>query len=120
MKTLHILLIAVLSSCVLGEDEIDSITEKNEDLIEQPNDSTYSITEDQAFADTLYNSAHLFVALCDNKYQAIAPVPERIGNGQNPKSNLYWGAGYGVKNFFLNKSSDWELIRSEFIDSTIL
>lgn len=120
MKTLHILLIAILSSCVQSEDEIYSTTEKNEDLIEQPNDSSSSITEVQPFADTLYNSAHLFVALCDNKYQAIAPVPERIGNGQNPKSNLYWGAGYGVKNYFLNKSSDWELIRSEFIDSTIL
>ena len=39
------------------------------------------------------------------------PVPAGIGNGQNPKNNLYWGAGYGVKSFF-NKSSEWKLVSS--------
>jgi hypothetical protein len=53
---------------------------------------------------------HVFVALCDNKYQGIVPVPASIGNGQDPKNNLYWGAGYGVKAFFGKKSKDWELI----------
>jgi hypothetical protein len=51
------------------------------------------------------------VALCDNKYQGIVPVPEKIGNGQNPDANLYWGAGYGVKNFFHRKSDNWKLIK---------
>jgi len=50
---------------------------------------------------------HVFVALCDNVNQGIVPVPELIGNGQDPKNNLYWGALYGVKNFLKNKSSDW-------------
>lgn len=54
---------------------------------------------------------HVFVALCDNVNQGIVPVPARIGNGQDPKNNLYWGAGYGVKNFFYRKSSDWTLIK---------
>src|SRR5688572_22804615 len=27
---------------------------------------------------------HIFVALCDNKYQGIVPVPAKIGNGQDP------------------------------------
>jgi len=62
---------------------------------------------------------HIFVALCDNKYQGIVKVPEAIGNGQNPKNNLYWGAAYGIKTFF-NKSKEWTLIKSEKIDSTIL
>lgn len=53
---------------------------------------------------------HIFVALCDNKYQGIVPVPAGIGNGQDPKSNLYWGAGYGVKSYFINKSKEWQLI----------
>ena len=56
-------------------------------------------------------SIHVFVALCDNKYQGIVPVPAKIGNGQDAPNNLYWGAAYGVKTFF-NKSSEWELIES--------
>lgn len=54
---------------------------------------------------------HVFVALCDNDSQGIVPVPKKIGNGNDPANNLYWGAGYGVKSFF-NKSEDWEFIRS--------
>jgi len=53
---------------------------------------------------------HVFVALCDNIHQGIVPVPELIGNGKDTKNNLYWGAGYGVKNFFKNKTSDWVLL----------
>jgi hypothetical protein len=53
---------------------------------------------------------HVFVALCDNKYQGIVRVPASIGNGQDPGNNLYWGAGYGVKTFFSKKSKEWELI----------
>jgi hypothetical protein len=55
---------------------------------------------------------HVFVALCDNKYQGIVPVPAKIGNGQDPKNNLYWGCGYGVKMFFINHSKDWKLLKS--------
>lgn len=52
---------------------------------------------------------HVVVALCDNKYQGIVPVPESIGNGDDPSRNLYWGAGYGVKNHF-RRAKDWMLI----------
>ena len=55
---------------------------------------------------------HVFVALCDNKYQGIVPVPEKIGNGQDAANNLYWGAAYGIKAFF-NKSNQWKLIDSK-------
>lgn len=51
----------------------------------------------------------MVVALCDNKYQGIVPVPARIGNGQDPANNLYWGCGYGVKTF-LKKQSEWQLV----------
>lgn len=55
---------------------------------------------------------HVFVALCDNVYQGIAPVPEKIGNGKDPKHNLYWGAGYGIKSFFKLKTKDWKFIKT--------
>ncbi|HLG03689.1 MAG TPA: hypothetical protein VI731_08850, partial [Bacteroidia bacterium] len=52
---------------------------------------------------------HVFVALCDNDSQGIVPVPKKIGNGNDPGNNLYWGCGYGVRTFF-NNSDDWRLI----------
>lgn len=52
---------------------------------------------------------HVLVALCDNEHQGIVPVPAKIGNGDDPQRNLYWGARYGVKNFFA-KSADWKLL----------
>ena len=64
---------------------------------------------------------HVFVALCDNVNQGIVPVPEKIGNGQDPSRNLYWGAGYGVKNFFKVKTKDWTFIKAlETTNDTIL
>ncbi len=56
---------------------------------------------------------HVFVALCDNKNQGIVPVPEKIGNGQNAGTNLYWGAAFGVKNFLAKKSGQWILLKTE-------
>jgi hypothetical protein len=53
---------------------------------------------------------HVFVALCDNENQGIVPVPSKLGNGQDPKNNLYWGALYGVKTYFKN-SKDWTLVK---------
>jgi len=35
----------------------------------------------------------VFVALADNFNQGIVPVSAKLGNGDNPKTNLYWGAG---------------------------
>ena len=55
---------------------------------------------------------HVLVALCDNKYQGIVPVPKGIGNGQDADSNLYWGCGYGVRTYF-KRSKEWKFIKSE-------
>ncbi len=55
---------------------------------------------------------HTFVALCDNVHQGIVPVPKSLGNGQDPKNNLYWGAAYGLKSFFKYKTSDWTLVKT--------
>jgi len=52
---------------------------------------------------------HVFVALADNKNQGIVPVPARLGNGQDPANNLYWGAAFGVKTYF-KKSAEWKVV----------
>lgn len=52
---------------------------------------------------------HVVVALCDNQYQGIVPVPAKIGNGDDPANNLYWGAGYGVRTHF-KRSPEWTLV----------
>lgn len=52
---------------------------------------------------------HVLVALCDNQFQGIVPVPAKIGNGDDPANNLYWGTAFGVKTFF-KRASDWKLI----------
>ena len=50
---------------------------------------------------------HVLVALCDNVNQGIVPVPAHLGNGEDTEKNLYWGAAYGVKNYF-GKSASWQ------------
>jgi hypothetical protein len=69
--------------------------------------------------DTSYTTIHVMVALCDNKYQGIAPVPAAIGNGQDYKNNLYWGCSFGIKTFF-SKSNQWQLMHAYKKDSIIL
>ena len=56
---------------------------------------------------------HVFVALCDNENQGIVPVPEHLGKGDQSGTNLYWGAAYGVKSYFKNKTSDWKLVKTD-------
>lgn len=51
----------------------------------------------------------VFVALVDNKTQGIAPVPARIGNGDDPEHNLYWGTDEGLKGWF-DRSGKWKLV----------
>jgi len=60
-------------------------------------------------AQTPVRVVHVFVALADNQYQGIVPVPARLGDGDAPAGNLYWGAAFGVKSFF-RSSKEWELI----------
>jgi hypothetical protein len=54
---------------------------------------------------------HVFVALADNQHQGIIPVPAKLGNGDDPDHNLYWGAAYGIKTFFA-RSAEWQLLAS--------
>lgn len=54
---------------------------------------------------------HVTVALCDNKHQGIVPVSAAIGNGQDPRNNLYWGADYGVKSWML-RHEHWTAVKA--------
>ena len=103
-----IILLCTFSSCQSKTDtkQITSETTKK------------SVKDDLKY-DTSVQTAHIFVALCDNKYQGIVPVPEKIGNGQDPANNLYWGAMYGVKTYFKN-SKDWKLVKAYKLNDTIL
>jgi len=65
--------------------------------------------------DSTYKTIHIFVALCDNKYQGIVPVPAKIGNGQDSDNNLYWGCKFGVRSYFKN-SKEWKFIKAQKID----
>jgi hypothetical protein len=69
--------------------------------------------------DTACKVAHTIVVLCDNQYQGIVPVPKAIGNGQDPKNNLYWGCSLGVKSYFKN-SSQYTLVATSQVDSFLL
>jgi hypothetical protein len=53
---------------------------------------------------------HVIVALCDNENQGIVPVSASLGNGEDPETNLYWGAAYGVATYF-GKSTSWISIK---------
>lgn len=53
----------------------------------------------------------VFIALCDNKTQGILPVGEKIGNGDAPDANLYWGCSDGFGSYF-KRSKNWKSLAS--------
>lgn len=52
---------------------------------------------------------HVFVALADNESQGIVPIPRALGDGDTPRTNLYWGARYGVGHF-LARERGWRRV----------
>jgi hypothetical protein len=60
----------------------------------------------------LSKTIRVFVALADNR-QGIAPVPAKIGNGDDPENNLYWGCDDGLKSYFSRSTSQWIRITSQ-------
>lgn len=57
----------------------------------------------------------VFVALCDNASQGIIPVPARIGDGNKPEDNLYWGCTEALPPC-LRASRCWKLLKKETPD----
>jgi len=54
----------------------------------------------------------VFVGLCDNATQGIAKVGAKVGDGNVPEENLYWGCTDGFKDVF-KKSKSWKLVKDE-------
>ena len=54
----------------------------------------------------------VFVALCDNASQGIIPVPAKIGDGNKPEDNLYWGCTEGLPTC-LKAGKSWKLLKKE-------
>lgn len=69
----------------------------------------FCLAENEASCGDDPSVIHVYVALCDNQYQGIVPVSKQLGDGDNPRTNLYWGALYGVKTHF-SKDADWLLV----------
>jgi hypothetical protein len=88
---------ALLAGCLLAADTQATDLEQ----VQQRRDAD--------FAAGLPLVAHVVVALCDNEHQGIVPVPAALGNGADPKSNLYWGAMYGVRTYF-RRSKEWQAL----------
>lgn len=57
----------------------------------------------------------VFVALCDNASQGIIPVPAKIGDGNKPEDNLYWGCTEGLPTC-LKAGKSWKLLNKEVPD----
>ena len=60
---------------------------------------------------------HVIVALCDNENQGIVPVGKKLGNGQEPSDNLYWGAAYGVRSYMTGKGK-WKRVKADTLSDT--
>ncbi len=107
----HFVITILLSSALLScsSQSIESENTLGELAVEAESDKSIQF-------DTTIKTIHVFVALCDNKYQGIVPVPSKIGNGQDPSNNLYWGCAYGIKTYFKN-SKEWKLVKATKQDS---
>jgi len=57
--------------------------------------------------------ALIIVSLADNANQGIVPTTSELGNGQNARTNLYWGALYGVKTYF-KRSDDYTVSPAQY------
>ncbi|MCW1926347.1 hypothetical protein OKA05_27600 [Luteolibacter arcticus] len=54
----------------------------------------------------------VFVGLCDNATQGIVKVGAKIGDGDKPADNLYWGCTDGLRSHF-KASKRWKLEKTE-------
>ena len=83
----------------------------NSAATKKPTNNSNSRSEPEVAAINKMPVIHVFVALADNINQGIVPVSTTLGDGDNPKTNLYWGAAFGVKTFF-SKNRDWQLVQT--------
>lgn len=124
-KSLLLVLLSLIFSCGSGAQN----TVKKENLVAEQDTSVscHEFTRENILK-RLHGKkeqgsplvVHLFVPLCDNENQGIIPVSKSLGDGRNLKTNLYWGAGYGIKTHF-KRNKSWQMAYSEFnINENIL
>ena len=92
-----LLLVAVTVACM------------NSSRADIPTPTNAAKTHPETAPTNSYPVIHVFVALADNVNQGIVPVSASLGNGDNPATNLYWGAAFGIRTFF-SRNKDWELL----------
>ncbi len=68
---------------------------------------------------TTPKQARVIISLADNQNQGIVPIKASLGDGQDAKSNLYWGALYGAKTHFRRKES-WSQTSLDSDNSDVL
>ena len=95
------IIVLLFFSCVNKTDKNESDKQNN-----------ITVNYDLGSEEDEIKTIHVFVALCDNKYQGITRVSPSLGNGQNVNTNLYWGALYGIRTYF-KKSNDWKLLTAQ-------
>ncbi|WP_375561363.1 hypothetical protein ACE193_02085 [Bernardetia sp. OM2101] len=109
-----------IDSTELSADDFPKVdTRKIPPYVELSRDSIKNVlTEKVKNNEPLF--VHIFVPLCDNENQGIVPVNKSLGDGQNLRTNLYWGAGYGIKTHF-KRLKEWTLLSSQLdVDSIVL
>ena len=97
-----------LSTILLIISSCNHSTKKTPDKTLRPKQA---VLKNTSYSNSTAKLIHVLVALCDNKYQGIIPVPAKLGNGQELANNLYWGGSYGVRTYF-EKSNEWKLIKT--------
>jgi hypothetical protein len=102
--TISVFLFAMLAAC-----QSASLEPLRSEIAQAPTVNSNAAAAAQPAKRNSGKLIHVLVALCDNQSQGIVPVPARIGNGDDPGNNLYWGARFGVKAFF-KRAGDWRLI----------
>ena len=80
---------------------------------------TFAILAPKAFASETFRTARIIVSLADNVNQGIVPTTPTLGDGQNPRTNLYWGAMYGIKSYF-RRHENWTVESTETSNPNIL
>jgi hypothetical protein len=115
MRFKHIVVMVVFLFALVGCGEKKNNVAKAGDGSSAPTrQQATSSAQDKIARKNPGKLVHVLVALCDNVHQGIVPVSASLGNGEDPKRNLYWGAAFGIKTFF-TKSKDWQLV-AETVD----
>src|SRR4051812_35074967 len=63
-------------------------------------------------------TVEVHVPLCDSSI--IACGNAKLGDGDNPDTNLYWATTPGFGEWFARKGSGWKLVRKETGDGDVL